>query len=225
VKLIKRTFFGLKYAYSFMFVTLLFGVPVTLVKNYFSRQFYYIMADFIYFLVIMLVVSLKFIGHASFNLLFSNRTWVILYAVYLIPFCFYFIDISRQKRLRIVEKRGSGGYLRWDQVYELHIGDVVDGKEFCRKLVNAITYCKDNGLLMEFITTNRSYGKLLRDFGDSTIKIKSLGLYSQIILHFQAGEKKTILNASKYPVKILVDPSKIRLKQLKSGEKMFKSQW
>ncbi|MNI37690.1 hypothetical protein D3C73_917980 [compost metagenome] len=77
-------------------------------------------------------------------------------------------------------------------------------------------YARENEYELEFIAANRSYGRFHREFGDSILRIKQLGAYSRMIMLF-GSEEKTVVNASKYPVLIRIDPQKIKLKQRSNG--------
>ncbi|WP_079908698.1 hypothetical protein [Paenibacillus sp. 32352] len=184
------------------------------IKTLFSRQFYY---TFVEAWILLLIIVL---GIIKSNSLYIRITLLSILIVYYIPFIFYVIDINRQKKQRIVENRGTGGYLRWDGIYEVHIGDVVSPRDFHQRLIKALLYCKERKLLAEFITANRSHESLLKQLGPSVIKITHLGLYSKIILRF-GSKKNTVVNASNRPIKVLLDPSTLSFRKLKTGESVL----
>lgn len=138
------------------------------------------------------------------------------YIFYMIGFLGYFVDVYRQKKQRKKENRKFGGYLRWDGVYEVHIGEVKNEREFYSKLTMAIVYCKEKGWPLEFITAHRSFGRYLKDFGEAILIIKQLGSYTRLIMTAGMSDK-TVVNFSKYPLLIRLAPDKIHLKQLKNG--------
>jgi len=184
--------------------------PIGAIKSIFSRQFYYIIPEPIFFLAIILL----WWKTGLFVIKYHPMIWV-FYIIYIIGFFVYCFDVFQQRRKRRSEDRKFGGYLRWDGVFEVHIGDVLSEREFYRKLMMAIVYCRDRQLPMEFITANRTYGRVIRDFGDAILRIKQLGWYSRMIL--ASLESKSIVNLSPYPILIRIDPRKLKIKQLKNG--------
>ena len=184
------------------------------IKSLFSRQFYY---TFFEASILLFIIAL---GIFISNSLYTLITLLSIFIVYYIPFTFYVIDINRQKKQRIIENRGTGGYLRWDGIYEIHIGDVVSPRDFHQRLTKALLYCKERRLLAEFITANRSHESLLKQLGPSVIKITHLGLYSKIILRF-GSKKNTVVTATNRPIKVLLDPATLAFKKLKTGESIL----
>jgi hypothetical protein len=72
---------------------------------------------------------------------------------------------------------------------------------------------------MEFITANRTYDRCIKDFGSSIVAIKKLGWYTRLV--FAGMKKGMVIKATRHPVLLRVDTSKVSLRQRNDGTYML----
>jgi hypothetical protein len=137
---------------------------------------------------------------------------------YIIVTVVYLFDTTILQRKNRKES-GIGGFKRWDGIYEVHIGDVNSKRDFYNKLIKTIYICKTNNHCLEFIASNRSYGSLLKNFGEAIVQIKPVGLYGRIIVgnELYKSESQTVLTKTSFLNKVIIDPSKLKIEKLDRG--------
>lgn len=101
------------------------------------------------------------------------------------------------------------GYLRFDNILEIHIASIDSPIEFQRKVRKTIRYAEQHGYLIEFTSGMLSYGRIVRKYGDALISVRSLGMIGQL----WSGGLASRFVGNKYrvthPIKVVIDPSKI----------------
>lgn len=176
------------------------------IKNYYCRQFYYLIFEGVLLLI------------PFFYLLTIGFYWItLIFAPYYIGIILYLIHALTQKKYRKKEGYEIGGFYKWNNVYEIHIGDVTPKQFYC-KLARTIEYCQDKDLKLEYIAGNKTEKELRDQYGDAIIKLRLLSLYSKFLFKILTrNSKHTIIYPSKQLLKVLIDPQRINLHKTKTG--------
>lgn len=198
-----------------MFKSIILFIPHCL-KQYFSRSVLYLTND-IFILAILTSLYVIFNRFELNGLVFISFFWILLIMYY------NFEVLILQRKMR--KKYDICGLKRWDKTFEIHIADTIKTPvEFQRKLINIILFARSQDLKIEFISSYRSYGRLMRDFGNAILLIKPLNFWNQLLMgalikpYLKKGMSADHLH------QVVLDPQKIKLKQLKNGTYMIQPQ-
>lgn len=150
--------------------------------------------------------------------------WLCFSYFYLITGVIFFIQalVGQKKEKNI---HGFGGIIRWDRVLEVHVGALDNPKEFYQRFMKSIKYAQDHHLNVEFISGYRSYGRLIRDFGDAILVIRPLGWLQNLFLSSMTKtfERQGVNLNTRYMHRVVIDPQKLKVVRRKSGALQLQS--
>ncbi|MGO4548101.1 hypothetical protein AB4Z29_25270 [Paenibacillus sp. 2TAB23] len=104
------------------------------------------------------------------------------------------------------------GYLRFDNVIEMHIGAPKSKREFNSKMRRTIKHAIKEGYIIEFTSGMMTVGEVIRKYGDAVIQIGTPSFISRIftvVLTMSFVDKNTNYSYE-YPIRVKIDPSKLR---------------
>lgn len=113
------------------------------------------------------------------------------------------------------------GYLRLDNTIEIHIAGMNSPAIFKQRIKKTMRYAQKHNHLIEYTSGIIPYGKLIRRYGDAIVMVKAPGLLDQIMNGTQAAsfiKDKPTYNLA-HPLKVVLDPSKIGLKNRRIEDK------